>query len=198
MTAGGAIYMSVLSSLEMSGVSFDGCASTVGGGLAILQGAEPISFMQTPFAITRCTWTRNRAARDGGSVYLNLVTAPVNFVGCDWSESSARGTGGALYAMTAVVRITITVSDSAVNASSADRGGAIFTSFVQLELYTTTISNTQGQTQTPLRLPVMRVRSLVGHTGPALQSMGATPPDFLLLFSTPFCCARLCSLVDSL
>lgn len=137
--------MSVLSSLELSGVSFTNCASATGGGLSIMQGSNPVSFMQTPFSIAHCTWTGNRASRDGGSVFLHLVTAPVNFVDCDWNDSSARGTGGTLYAMTAVVRITITVSGSAINGSTADRGGALYSSFVQLELISTTITHTQGQ-----------------------------------------------------
>jgi hypothetical protein len=110
-----------------------------------MQGSNPVSFMQTPFSIAHCTWTGNRASRDGGSVFLHLVTAPVNFVDCDWNDSIARGTGGTLYAMTAVVRITITVGDSAINGSTADRGGALYSSFVQLELISTTITHTQGQ-----------------------------------------------------
>lgn len=145
-TYGGGMHLGMVRSLLLSDSTFSNCSGTQAGALSIRQGSTVPSFVQETLRITRCTFANNRAVRTGGSVVLDAVTTGVEFLSCTFVNSTAgASSGGAVQLLASQMRITVDFGLCTFLRNEASRGGAIFASSVQLNVYSTTFSHTYGR-----------------------------------------------------
>ena len=140
------MHLGMVRSLLLWDSTFSNCSGTHAGALSIRQGSTVPSFVQETLRITRCLFANNHAVRTGGSVVLDAVTTGVEFLSCTFENSTAAtSTGGAVQLLASQMRITVDFGSCTFLRSEANRGGAIFASSVQLNVYSTTFSHTYGQ-----------------------------------------------------